>query len=50
MATERGYKGKSRFFRVSNTVLGFHRNNVGRTRMCLSAISIPWDGATIPIF
>jgi hypothetical protein len=50
MTTERGYKGKSRFFRVSNTVLGFHRNNVGRTRMCLSAISIPWDGATIPIF
>jgi len=50
MTTERGYKGKSRFFRVLNTAIGFHRGNVGRTRMNLSAVSIPWDGATIPIF
>jgi len=50
MTTERGYKGKSRFFQVLNTALGTHRNNVGRTRMALGSVSIPWDGVTAPIF
>lgn len=49
-ATERGYKGKSRLFRTFQPRLGVMRPNVGRTRMGLGVVSIPWDGSTIPIF
>jgi hypothetical protein len=50
LATERGYKGQSRLFRSLLTTIGQHRNNVGRTRMALGSVTIPWDGTTAPLF
>lgn len=49
-ATERGYKGVSRLFRTSLQKLGIMRLNNDLTRLSLGPISIPWDGATRPIF
>lgn len=49
-ATELGYKGKSRLYRTCQPRLGIMRPTIGRTRMGLGAVSIPWDGSTIPIF
>jgi hypothetical protein len=50
ITTERGYKGRSQMFRALLSSIGQHRNNVGRTRMSIGAITIPWDGTTAPIF
>jgi hypothetical protein len=48
--TQRGYKGKSRLFRTIQPRLGLLRPNVGRTRMGIGVVSVPWDGSTIPVF
>lgn len=48
--TERGFKGISRLFRTSLQKLGIFRLNNDLTRLSLGPITIPWDGATRPIF
>lgn len=48
--TERGRKGTSRLFRSSMNKLGIFRLNNDLTRLSLGPLSIPWDGATRPVF
>lgn len=50
LTTERGKKGRSRLYRASQPRYGIFRPNAALTRMALGALSLPWDGATIPIF
>lgn len=48
--TERGKKGRSTLYRSSQPSYGIFRPNIQLTRMCVGALSIPWDGSTIPIY
>lgn len=48
--TERGKKGRSTLYRASQLKLGIFRPNSTLTRMSIGALSIPWDGTTIPTF
>ena len=46
--TERGKKGRSTLYRASQPRYGIFRPNQTLTVMSLGALSIPWDGVTIP--
>lgn len=48
--TERGKKGRSTLYRASQPLYGAFRPNAQFTRMGVGALSLPWDGATVPIF
>jgi hypothetical protein len=48
--TERGKKGRSTLYRASQPRLSVFRPNSTLTQMSVGALSIPWDGSTIPIF
>lgn len=48
--TERGKKGRSTLYRASQPRFGVFRPNNALTQMSVGALSIPWDGSTIPIF
>ena len=48
--TERGRKGRSVLYRAAQPRLGMFRPNATLTRMGVGALSIPWDGSTLPIF
>lgn len=50
LTTQQGKKGRSHLFKSVNANLGFFRSRNDRLRMGLRALSIPWDGATVPRF
>lgn len=49
-ASQRGFKGQSRLFRDAQPRHGVLRPSQDFSRMGLGVISIPWDGATVPIY
>lgn len=46
-ASEKGFKGRSRLFRIVPTALGGLRPNSDSTRLAIGSVSIPWGGGTL---
>lgn len=49
VTTARGRKGQSVLFRTGQPKIGAFRLNSDMSRMNLGALSVPWDGSTVPI-